>query len=143
VDGFVRELIVADGGADLGALALADDAGARIVQGDLAAACAAARQPWLLILPAGVRVQMAWEPAARAHIKRHPHGAGWFQLNYAENGLGLRLAEAWSNGVAQWLSAARPQHGLLIAARQWQSGRTKTLKPIRARVLVGGFDLDG
>ncbi len=144
VDGFVRELVVASAGGDKAALEIADDAGARIAAGGLGAAVALARHPWLLIVPAGVRLQIGWEGAARTHIRRYPDAAGWFQLNYAADGLAARLGEAWSNGQARWLGRPRAQHGLLIPARQWSetAGRAKGFRPIRARILVGGLDLE-
>ncbi|HEY2659625.1 MAG TPA: hypothetical protein VGI79_07880 [Caulobacteraceae bacterium] len=143
VDGFVREVIVADGGTSAAVLEIAEDTGARWVRGPVDVACPLAKQPWLLILPAGVRLQMGWEPAVRAHIKRHPETAGWFRLNYTADGLGPRLEEAWANGVAQVLARPRADHGLLISARQWaaSSGRGRGGRPIGARILVGGADL--
>ena len=145
VDGFVRELIVADAGGEAAALALADEAGARIVAGGLETAGAAARHPWLLILPAGVRLQIGWESAARSHIRLYPQAAGWFELNHAADGLAARLGENWRNSQARWLGRPCPEHGLLISARLWSqsAGRARALKPIRARILVGGPDQDG
>ncbi len=144
VDGLVREVIVAAAQDDAGISEIADDTGARLAVGTIAAACALARQPWLLILPAGVRLQMAWEPAARSHIKRYPDAAGWFRLNYAADGFAARLGESWVNGVATALGRPRAEHGLLISARQWaaRNGRGRGLRPIGARILVGGGDPD-
>ena len=144
VDGFVREVIVADTGTNPAILDIAEDTGARWMRGSADAACPLAKQPWLLILPAGARLQMAWEPAVQAHIKRHPEAAGWFRLNYAADGFAARLGEAWINGVAQALGRPRADHGLLISARQWAAtaGRGRGLRPISARILVGGADLD-
>ena len=143
VDGFVREVIVADAGTNAAVQDVAEDTGAHWMRGSVDQACPLARQSWLLILPAGVRLQMGWEPAAQAHIKRHPDAAGWFRLNYAADGLGARLAEAWVNGAAQLLGQVRREHGLLVSARQWaaSSGRGRGLRPVGPRVLVGGADL--
>ncbi|QUD88611.1 hypothetical protein [Phenylobacterium montanum] len=135
IDGFVRELLVV-GVGNSEALVVADDAGARIVE-SLDAATASARQPWLLVLPAGVRLQMNWEAAARGHISRHPEAAGWFRLNYAKDGAGARLAEGWANFGARWLGRVTPEHGLLISTRRW-TGQGAGARPIEARILVGG-----
>ncbi|MDR3506775.1 MAG: glycosyltransferase [Caulobacteraceae bacterium] len=144
IDGLVREVIVADAGSTDATLAMAEDSGARVLSGSVADAAAAARQPWLLILPAGTRLQMQWEPSVQSHIRRYPEAAGWFQLNFAADGFGARAAEALANGAARWLGRLRPQHGLLIGARSWAQtgGRGRGLRPLGARILVGGADLD-
>ncbi|HEY4030200.1 MAG TPA: glycosyltransferase [Caulobacteraceae bacterium] len=78
VDGLVREVIVADSGSADGTLAIADDAGARIVRCEgaaearLAAGCKAARADWLLILEASASAPHGWEGAAGRHMERHP-----------------------------------------------------------------------
>src|SRR5581483_8374368 len=81
IDGFVREVIVADRGSTDATLAVAEDAGARIVtvaagRPGLASACEAARQPWLLILAVGSRLQLGWEEHAHRHVREHPRAAG-------------------------------------------------------------------
>ena len=79
MDGFVREVVIADGGSTDATLTVADDAGARIMPGAaLADACASALGPWLLILSVGARLHAGWELAADAHIRRRPEDAGWF-----------------------------------------------------------------
>jgi glycosyltransferase involved in cell wall biosynthesis len=77
VDGLVREVVVADAGSTDDTLAIADDAGARIVrcegppEAQLLAGCKAARADWLLLLEASVSVPHGWEGAAGRHIGRH------------------------------------------------------------------------
>lgn len=141
VDGLVKELILPEAGADPAALEVGEDAGARIIAGGVALACAAARQPWLLVLPEGVRLQIGWERLVRAHIKRWPEAGGWFELNYASGGVGARAAEAAANAGARWLGLRRAEHGLLVPARQAAGGlgRIKGLRAIRARILCGGI----
>lgn len=65
----VREVIVADGGSADQTLEIAEDAGARVIGGADAfrQACEQARQPWLLILAAGARLEDSWEAAAVEH----------------------------------------------------------------------------
>ena len=77
VDGLVREVILADAGSTDDTLAIAEDAGARVVQGEGAAearlreGCKAGRAEWLLILEASTSAPHGWEAAARRHIERH------------------------------------------------------------------------
>lgn len=77
VDGLVREVILADAGSTDDTLAIADDAGARVVVGEgaaearLAQACRTARADWLLILEASVPAPHGWEGPAGHHAERH------------------------------------------------------------------------
>ena len=79
VDGLVREVVLADAGSTDHTLAIAEDAGARVVQAEgaaearLAQACQGARSEWLLVLEASVPAPHGWESAAGAHMERH-HG---------------------------------------------------------------------
>ena len=79
VDGLVREVILADAGSTDHTLAIAEDAGARVVQAEgvvearLAEACKTARSEWLLILEASVPAPHGWESAAGRHMEHH-HG---------------------------------------------------------------------
>ena len=112
MDGFVRQVIVSDGGSTDETLEIADDTGADIVKSGLADAIAAARQPWVLILAAGARPQVGWERAAHAHMRDYPDKAGWFDLALAGRGFGARLREAaaWFDRVLM----GRPGSDLLI-----------------------------
>ncbi|CAN5212762.1 hypothetical protein BH11PSE2_BH11PSE2_07450 [soil metagenome] len=71
VDGLVRELVVADAGSRDATLVIADEAGAVMVSGDLAAGCAAARGPWLLIVTPQTRLYGDWLEKLRVHIEGH------------------------------------------------------------------------
>jgi glycosyltransferase involved in cell wall biosynthesis len=93
IDGFVREVIVADGGSTDATLEVADDAGADVVTTGLTGAIAAARQPWLLILAPGARPQVGWEQAAHAHMRDFPDKVGWFDLALPQTGAAARLRE--------------------------------------------------
>ena len=141
IDALVREVIIADGGSTDATLDLAEEAGARTVCGRrnlvLAEACASARQPWLLILPAGARLEIGWEASVRGHMRRHPAAGGWFRLSLAQPGVSARLEELWVNTAARWLGRIRPEQGLLIASRQWDKPRGPSY-PLSARILIGG-----
>lgn len=112
IDGFVRQLLVIGGGARAAALELAEEAGADVADG-FAAACAQARQPWLLILPAGVRPQVGWEAAVRGHVRRNPGAAGYFIGASAEVGLGARLGEGLASLRGALLGRPAAAQGLL------------------------------
>jgi glycosyltransferase involved in cell wall biosynthesis len=84
VDGLVREVILADGGSTDETLAIAEDAGARVVRGEgavearLAEACRTARADWFLIIEASVPAPHGWEGAAGRHIEHHSgKAASW------------------------------------------------------------------
>jgi glycosyltransferase involved in cell wall biosynthesis len=114
IDGFVREVIVADGGSNDGTVAVAEDAGADVFTRGLDLACAKARQPWLLFLAAGSRPQVGWEQAARAHMRDHPDKAGWFDLALAEPGPAARLQEAAARFENVVFGRLRAPQGLLV-----------------------------
>jgi len=151
IDGFVRQVIVADGGSTDGTLEVAEDAGADVVTTGLAGAAAAARQPWLLILVPGSRPQVGWEQAAHAHIRDYPAKAGWFDLALARTGAGARLAEGLAKIEGGVLARPRAAQGLLISrsllseigaggthadiVRKLGSG---LLRRLGARALMGG-----
>ena len=117
IDGFIRQLLVIADGANAAALELAEEAGADPVAGPdrFAAACAAARHPWLLILPAGVRPQMGWEAAARAHARRHPDVAGHFISASSRTGLAARIDESLAGARCALLGRPAPEQGLLVS----------------------------
>jgi hypothetical protein len=116
IDGFIRELLVIGEVADPMALELAEDAGADAVEGadGFASACARARQPWLLILPAGVRLQVGWEDAVRAHARRRPEAAGHFKWATSTPGVGARAVEAAAGARCWVLGRPAAEQGLLV-----------------------------
>jgi cellulose synthase/poly-beta-1,6-N-acetylglucosamine synthase-like glycosyltransferase len=125
IDGLVREVIVADGGSTDHTLAIADDAGARILKGDGAAAgrivegCAMARGEWLLVLDPQVIPAAGWDSAVKDHVREHADRAAWWS--------------AKPRGLAFWRTP-EPQ-GLLISRRLYdQAG----LSPRGARRLKFG-----
>jgi len=117
MDGFVRQVIVADGGSTDETLEVAEDAGADLVTTGFADAVAVARQSWLLFLTPGSRPQVGWERAAHAHIRDYPGKAGWFDLALAAPGVGARLSEAMAGFESGMLGRPRADQGLLISQR--------------------------
>lgn len=117
VDGLVREVILADAGSTDATLAVAEDAGARVVrcegqpEGRLAAAAGAARADWLLILDVAAPAPEGWAKAAAAQV----------------NGLGSGLW--WGEAP---LFGGRRVRGLLIRRRQFEAnGGLKSARRIR------------
>jgi cellulose synthase/poly-beta-1,6-N-acetylglucosamine synthase-like glycosyltransferase len=155
IDGFVREVIVADAGSTDATLAIAEEAGARIVtargEAALGEGCAAARQPWFLILKPGTRPQAGWEQAAWRHVNDHSDRAGWFRLSLKASGLQARAIEARAALEARLLGRLRAEQGLLIPRRMLEETREKklagplglplrlgrgALRPLDARILA-------
>lgn len=69
IEGLVREVVVVDAGLDAGTRKVADHAGCRIVPGGaLAAAVAASRGEWLLLLEPGARLSAGWIESVGAHL---------------------------------------------------------------------------
>lgn len=155
MDGLVAEVILADAGSSDETLATAEDAGARVlaVSGEaaLAAACAAARQPWLLILKPGTRLQTGWEASALDHIRKAPQAAGWFRLALAAPGPAARMAEAGASLRGRLLGRPSAEQGLLISSRLYVEAGVAgashdrlvralgapRLRPLAARALTG------
>lgn len=135
VDALVREVVVADGGSSDDTFAIADDAGARFIhaEGDraalIAAGCAAAKGPWLLILYPEVRLGSEWIAAAKAHLADYPRQAAHFRLALDEHGVVARLKEA---GAALFGGAGGEQ-GQLIPKALYEDGGARRSRPLPAR----------
>lgn len=125
VDGLVREVIVADGGSTDRTLAVADDAGARIVAAEagrgaqLKAGAATARFPWLLFLDVGTSLAAGWEREVRLHIERAESGrrrgaAASFRLVLDADGAVVRMREKLASLRAHVLKLPHGDQGLLM-----------------------------
>ena len=103
MDGLIREVVAADGGSTDATLIILDDSGARLIEtqpsrgAQLAAACDAAKGPWLLVLHADTRLQPGWEGAVRRHMAERPEAAGWFRFALDDP---RPIARLWEAGVA-------------------------------------------
>lgn len=119
VDGLVREVIVVDGGSTDRTLAIADQAGTRVVTSgkgrgrQLRAGAEAARFPWLLFLHADTVLEPGWEREVsafveRVEIGRRPEAAASFRFALDDLGLAPRIIE-W--GVAIRCTLMRLPYG--------------------------------
>jgi glycosyltransferase involved in cell wall biosynthesis len=126
VRGVVREVIVADGGSSDATLAIADAAGAHIVQAGpqrgslLAAGAQAARGDWLLFLHPETALEPGWEVEVESFLHQaqleRPRAAA-FRFGLEEFGAQARRAEARA-GLRSWLLALPyGDQGLLLPKR--------------------------
>jgi len=127
IDGFVRKVIVSDGGSSDETFEVAEDAGAAVVTTGFADAIGQAR-PWVLILVAGARPQVGWEQAAHAHMRDWPDKAGYFDIALPGLGIGARVREAAARLGSAVFGRVLPAQGLLITNQQIQS-----LGPVASR----------
>lgn len=127
MDGLVREVIVSDGGSTDGTLEAADEAGAKIVTSvkgrgqQLAAGCALAKGPWLLILHADSRLAVGWETIALSHTRQQADRAGYFKFQLDDPSF---IARVWEMGVAlrcRLLALPYGDQGLLISKALYEA----------------------
>ena len=89
VDAIVTEVIVVDGGSSDATLDIVEDAGAKRAD-SVAAAVAAAKSDWLLLLPATLRLETGWDAEAAAHVQNQGgrsarfRAATWWQLRLGD-----------------------------------------------------------
>lgn len=127
VEGLVKEVIIVDGGSVDATLAIAGDAGARVLTtppsrgGQLAAGCEAARGDWLLCLHADTRLEPDWETAAAGHMARGEDLAGYFRFALDDRGARPRLWEAGVALRAGLLGLPYGDQGLLVSQTLYQA----------------------
>ncbi|MDB5453510.1 MAG: hypothetical protein JWO33_2088 [Caulobacteraceae bacterium] len=109
VDGLVHELVVSDAGSTDATLAILDEAGARMVEGGLDAAAAAAKGPWLLIVTPAARLPYDWI----GPVKRMLEGGQGRARRLARAGLFART-EALLIPKADYLAGGRTGRRLKV-----------------------------
>jgi len=116
----IGEIVVVDGGSQDATIAIAREAGARIVEArrgrgnQLAAGAASAGEDWLLFIHADCRPLAGWEDAVRAFIEASAGEAGYFALTLDDPAPAARRVErlvAWRCGM---LALPYGDQGLLI-----------------------------
>jgi rSAM/selenodomain-associated transferase 2 len=128
VEGFVREVIVVDGGSSDRSLRIAEQAGTEIVRtspgrgSQLALGARRARFPWLLFLHADSVLEPGWEREASAFIERVEGGsrneaAAAFRFALDDLGMQPRLLEAGVSLRCTLLRLPYGDQGLLISRR--------------------------
>lgn len=70
VDGLVREVMAADEGSTDPTLLICDDAGVEVVTDGIAAAMKRARQDWILLLPADMKLTHDWADRVARGVKQ-------------------------------------------------------------------------
>ena len=128
MDGFVKEVIVSDGGSTDQTIAIADDAGAHIVRTEpgrgqqLREGARETRAKWLLFIHADTVLEAGWEREVFKHIRTiesgdQPDRAAAFRFSLDDDGM---LAACLNGAVALRCWALRLPYGdqgLLISRR--------------------------
>lgn len=120
VDGLVREVVIADGGSSDATRAIADAFGADILvaPGDAAArlnaAAAAARSPWLLILPPDARLDAGFERELAALAASDGDLVGRFRSATDKGGMSDALAQAVRRQTRSWAGIASAGECILL-----------------------------
>ncbi len=132
-DGFIRELIVSDGGSTDATLAIAEEAGARVVGGkagrglQLARGAAAARGAWLLFLHADTTLGEGWFKRSRALHRRRRGSRGR---------LHAQIRRSAAGGVDRRCRRHDPHKDFFLAL--WRSGPPRLAAALRVRSAATG-----
>jgi hypothetical protein len=122
--GLIRELIVSDGGSDDATRSVAEEWGAKIVQGEpsrggqLRRGCATASADWLLVLHADTQLEAGWTGPVIAHLNGQK--AGWFQLRFDSTGFAAGFVSGWANFRSR-IGLPYGDQGLLLPRYLYQS----------------------
>lgn len=115
------EIMLVDGGSNDGTPLLAATMGARVIEAprgrgmQLHLGASAARGDWLLFLHADTQLADGWREAVTAHVKHHPHEAGYFALRLDDQAWQARLIERGVALRSRWLGLPYGDQGLLIS----------------------------
>ena len=139
-DGFVREVVLADGGSSDGTRVVADAVGCRIVDGEAEAGLKVARSDWVLMMAPGVRLEADWFREAGGAMQRLQRGASkpvamLFRGavdDYGWQARGRELALKLSRSSRRKQAVLAPRLALL-------EGRKLAVYALRARAFTGGI----
>lgn len=118
--GLIRELIVCDGGSTDATVAIADEAGAVLLEGpasrggQLRRACAQAKGQWLLVLHADTELAPGWAAAVADHLQSGGGRPAYFRLAFRANGLMPLWVAGWANLRAALFGLPYGDQGLLV-----------------------------
>jgi glycosyltransferase involved in cell wall biosynthesis len=130
LDGFVREVVVVDGGSEDKTREIADHAGAEVLTAppnrgaQLRAGANAARHPWLLFLNADTVLDAGWEREAAHFMERFDrgisrHAAAAFRFALDDEGFAPRFLEGAVRLRGALMQAPYGEQGLIIARGQY------------------------
>lgn len=118
--GLIREAVLVDGGSGDATCAMAEAAGARVIESprgrarQLIAGAEAARGDWLLFLHADTALSPDWAERTREHLAVHPGQAAAFTLAFRSDAPEATWLAARANRRARWLGLPYGDQGLLI-----------------------------
>ena len=148
-EGLLREVILADGGSTDGTSKIADAAGCefRALPGDsrsrVRAAAKDARGPWLLLLDPASVLEEGWTREIAKFVEsaeRAGQADRAATFRYAIDGYGLapRLKEFAAAAQCALTGRPRPEQGLLVSKRRYESAAGNIRRPVilRTRVVV-------
>lgn len=119
--GLIREVIVVDGGSNDTTRAIAESAGADVVESaagrgkQLRAGAAVARGEWFMFLHADTALSRDWAERAAAHMGTRPGMAAAFTLRFRSDARAARWLEKRANRRARLLGLPYGDQGLLIS----------------------------
>jgi rSAM/selenodomain-associated transferase 2 len=115
------EIVVSDGGSSDDTAAIAQAAGARLIQApkgrgaQLRAGAEAARGDWLLFLHADTLPGRGWREAVEAHVEVYPDKAGCFRFRLADKAWQARVIERGVAARVALLALPYGDQGLLVS----------------------------
>jgi glycosyltransferase involved in cell wall biosynthesis len=139
-DGFVREVVVADGGSSDGTRVVADAVGCVLVEGETEAGLHVAKADWVLMIAPGVRLEADWFREAAVAMQRlqrdgRKQTAMLFRGavdDYGWQARGRELALKLSRSSRRKQAVLAPRKALL-------QGDKLAVFALRARAFTGGI----
>lgn len=123
--GLIRELVMSDGGSDDATAAIAEEAGAKLVQGapsrggQLRRGAEATEGDWVLFLHADTRLPAGWSDHAVRQIE--DGRPAYFRLKFDCPGVAAIVVAGWANLRSRLLGLPYGDQGLLISRRDYDA----------------------